>query len=315
MPRLGLALVVAGLCLAPLGSSAFAQSADLAKVCNDLRDPFYFPIDPTTQRLALPPGLDEGGRVALFVALVHRFEALQYLRRIEVAQEAEASLNLLELTLDNPSANAKAALEQVRAGLQNDANLYRDKARRAKELADEAFKRLCEGIQPPATITLQPIPGLLPGLGVVGAPLPPASVTTSTGGVRFVLVATTPTPSNPSLTVTDGRVFTDGGYYEVETTWTKPPESFGPEGFSLTLGCRVQPPAGQGIASGVDLRGGLEFDPSPASFECNAQDGVELKLSRQVAIKPLPSQTTGELFLQIGQFYSGGVTYSYRAEE
>ncbi len=156
-----LSLAPSALSLAPLGR-VYAQDVDLGKICNQLRDPTFFPID-ASGKYALPKGLEEQQRDQVFTVLRLRVHAYYMLRRAELNREAEAQLNIMEeigLT-EEPSPEAKAALDRIRKGLQADTQLDQKQAEAFGKQAADAFKTLCANIQP-SSITLQPLPGLLP---------------------------------------------------------------------------------------------------------------------------------------------------------
>jgi len=170
MPRLVPAVVAAALSLVPFGR-AYAQDVDqqavlLGKLCNVLRDPVS---------LGWVRGLGGQAQAEMVETVANRFLFFKFLREKQLALEAVAQLNVMELGLPNESQKAKDALAQIRRGLQAQAEQAENNAGRAAVKSADAFQRLCGDVQPPSNVTLQPLPGLLPLIGVVTAPpAPPA---------------------------------------------------------------------------------------------------------------------------------------------
>ena len=168
MPRLVPAVVAAALSLVPFGR-AYAQDVDqqavlLGKLCDVLRDPVS---------LGWVRGLGGQAQAEMVETVANRFLFFKFLREKQLALEAVAQLNVMELGLPNESQKAKDALAQIRRGLQAQAEQAENNAGRAAVKSADAFQRLCGDVQPPSNVTLQPLPGLLPLIGVVTVPPAP----------------------------------------------------------------------------------------------------------------------------------------------
>jgi len=123
LPKLIVALVAAVLSVAPSGR-AYAQSTvdpALIKACNQLSDL-------TRLEVSLPGGdYDQ----TIVQALQYRTAAYYYLRRVQLAKQAERDLALMEAILTDTNPKAKDALEQMR-------KLLRAEAEEAEKSANAA---------------------------------------------------------------------------------------------------------------------------------------------------------------------------------
>jgi hypothetical protein len=164
-----------------------AAADSIADLCAQLvNDPSNIPLELSStgkvEGLKTPPYLDEDQKKGYVLLNAYKAEVLYQLRRVQVAHEMEAHLNLVELRLtDQTKGKVHAVLEKLRQKVRAEAEQAEKAAKSAAEQMVKEFAILCPQQTPPRVITLQPLPGLLsPGLalgGVVAAPLPPAGIT------------------------------------------------------------------------------------------------------------------------------------------
>jgi hypothetical protein len=107
MPRLVPAVVAAALSLVPFGR-AYAQDVDqqavlVGKLCNELRDPVSLPW---------VRGLGSYPHYAMLDTVTNLLLFFKYLREKQLALEAEAQLNVIELGIE--SEKAKEVLDRIR---------------------------------------------------------------------------------------------------------------------------------------------------------------------------------------------------------
>lgn len=107
------------------------------------------------------------------------------------------------------------------------------------------------------------------------------------------------------------------GNYSSDHTWSAPPATIGPDGFTLTLQVQAENKAGSGITAGTQASGtGFDFAPSDASawarVAANGQPGSESS-SLSVTVKPSSYLTPGATAeLRVSAAYGPGVVYRYR---
>jgi hypothetical protein len=172
IPKLVPTLVASVLSLAPFGR-AYAQDW-VGKICNDLRNPYSIAID-ASGNYVVPPGLDLDQHQAYAYTQYYRVVAIAGLRKAELARKAEDQLSIIELALSNDDPKAKEALAKIRGALERDARQAEEDANKFLSESVFYFRKLCGDVPPPSTITLQPLPGLIPLISVVTAPpAPPA---------------------------------------------------------------------------------------------------------------------------------------------
>jgi hypothetical protein len=144
--------------------------------------------------------------------------------------------------------------------------------------------------------------------------LGPAEAAAVPGAVMRLTGSQWADSTDPKWTVGGGAIGLDGGHYSGEYTWSQPPGSIGPQGFQITLSVTSSADKGQRHATGINMTGNFDFDPTPPSVEIMAE-GDRRRKSQVYTVKPRASYASGdEVRLTIGAFYGPSVTYTYKAD-
>jgi len=116
-------------------------------------------------------------------------------------------------------------------------------------------------------------------------------------------------------TLADGRIVYDGAPLHATYTWSRLPETIGREGVDIdvTVTARTDDRK-NGFGTGINISGGLPFEPSPSSLALQLQPerGQDSRSQTYHAAPVLSLPHGHEFVITVGAFYGPGVTYTYR---